>query len=155
MDKIRDRISYIEGLAEGLDLYENKREGKFYHEVIGILTDMNQTIVHIDSRLSELEEYVEAIDEDLNDIEWDYYEDGPEDFDEIYEMEDNDQVENTADEIEVTDFYQVICPNCQETVLVNHEALDDNYVDEVLCPNCQEVLIIDTEDLHNGQEAYQ
>ncbi len=92
METIHERISYIKGIAEGIDFYNNSKEGKIYSEMIQVITDLNRTLENTTSRLLELEEYVEAIDEDLNDVEWDFYEeeDDLDDLDDLYEIDDDD-----------------------------------------------------------------
>lgn len=163
MDRIQERISYIEGLAEGLDMLQNKKEGKFYSEVINILSSLNKTLQNVEARLHELEEYVEAIDEDLNDIEWDYYEgDDDDDFEfddsDDYSLLDSDEyiiedIYNEDDDEEIVEdltnedgYYQVICPSCNETVLIDHSLFETSNLEEVMCPNCHEILIIDNQE---------
>lgn len=143
MDNIKQQISYIEGLIEGLDLYDNKREGKVYDQLVNILYDFSETIEHLNNRVAELEEYVEAIDEDLNDIEWDYYEDDEfdDDIDDYY-FDENEDEDDDEDDI----FYRVVCPNCNETVMVDSDVFESDEPEEIVCPNCNEVLIIDSDD---------
>ncbi|MFX0559254.1 CD1247 N-terminal domain-containing protein [Tepidibacillus infernus] len=149
MSNIQERIAYLEGLAEGLEMYQNKKEGKFFEEIVGIMTEMNQTLQHFMDRLSELEEYVEAIDEDLNDLEWDFYEDDE-------DLEDDELEEGIDDELLVMEddqnegYYQVECPTCHETVMIDHHLLEHDEPTEVVCPNCNEVIIIDDEDQYIG-----
>lgn len=150
MDKLDHRISYIEGLADGMELFQDK-EGKFYQELIYVISDLNSSIQNIGVRLTELEEYVEAIDEDLNDLEWDYYEDD-EQFDEdidYYEMEDDDLLdeEDLYDELVAEDgVYHLLCPVCHETVIVEQDLFESNNVEQIICPHCQEVLIIEDDE---------
>lgn len=150
MDKLDQRISYIEGLADGMDLFQDK-EGRFYQELIHIISDLNHSIQNIGDRLTELEEYVEAVDEDLNDLEWDYYE-GDEQFDgdiDSYEMEDDDLLdeEDLYDELVADDeIYHLICPACHETVVVGHDVFASNKVEQIVCPYCHEVLIIEDDE---------
>jgi len=139
MDRLQERIAYMEGLADGLDLFDNKKEGKFYSELIGVITELNQTLIHTTDRLSELEEYVEAIDEDLNDIEWDYYEDD----DELLELDEEDfELDDDNDEETIT-YYEVECPTCKETIMVDRDLANNS--SEIECPSCQEMFIIEDE----------
>lgn len=154
MDDIQERLSYLHGLAEGLELYQNKKEGKFFQELMVLITEMNDELSHSKARLSELEEYVEAIDEDLNDIEIDYYGDPlyDDEFDEYDDYDDelltNEDLIDEEDDIELEDdeiFEQVECPSCHEIVLVNTD-LDEDEIGEVVCPHCHELFIVDNED---------
>jgi len=151
MDKLEQKIAYIEGLAEGMDLFQDK-EGRFYQELINIISDLNSTLQSVGVRLTELEEYVEAIDEDLNDLEWDYFEDDDQPFDEdidYYDMEDDDLLdeEDLYEELVADDgVYHVICPACNDTVIVDHDVFASNKVEQIVCPHCHEVLIIEDDE---------
>ncbi len=146
MDNIDERISYLEGLADGMDLFNDKKEGKFYSELINILSDVNHSMEHMTNRLTELEEYVEAIDEDLNDIEWDYYED---EDDDDQDQDYFEQIEEDVVNDEDNEYYQVVCPSCHESVMVKENVLENNQISEIVCPNCKEVLIVDDYDHSN------
>lgn len=150
MRRIQERISYIEGFAEGLDLH-NKKEGKLFDEFISILSELNQELEHTSNRLSELEEYVEAIDEDLNEIEWDYYEEDYDDDEEIEEVTEFDLEEDGEGENNLN-FFQLECPSCHEDIMIDQDLLANEDAEEIVCPSCQQMLIIDNEDFKLQEE---
>jgi DNA-directed RNA polymerase subunit delta len=91
----------------------------------------------------QLEEYIEAVDDDLTDLEESVYGDFEDDeleYDEDLEVEDND----TA-----IDYMEMKCPNCGEAVFVDEDVFHGDEVVEVLCPECQETVLVND----NGVEG--
>lgn len=125
------RVSYLKGLADGLSLDEESKEGKLLLRIIDLLDDMAGAVVQLQSDYEELVEYSEAIDEDLAELEDDFYEDEDEDED-----DDNDDYE----------CFTVECPNCGEMVEINADLLHTGGPVKVTCPLCNEVVLIDDED---------
>ncbi|SKC72191.1 CD1247 N-terminal domain-containing protein [Maledivibacter halophilus] len=133
MSYLNERVSYLKGLADGMELDANTKEGKLMLHIIDVLEDFADSIDELDDNLAEVNEYVDAIDEDLTDLEDDFYED----FDEFED-----------DEEEYVDFDEVRCPACGEIIYVDEELLDEdeNGEIEVTCPECNETLHITDED---------
>lgn len=69
-----DRISYMKGLAEGLQIDYSSKEGKLLKEMIHVLEDMSFEIEQLQSVSDEIEDYIVAIDDDLQLLEEDFYE---------------------------------------------------------------------------------
>lgn len=124
MDGIRERVAYLRGLSDGLSIDETTKEGKLLLAIVDVLEDMAEEIDLLDDEQQELDEYVNAIDEDLAAVE-----------DELYEYDD--------DEDEDDGYIEVECPNCNETVYIDEDALDSD--EEILCPSCSEPLPIEFE----------
>jgi DNA-directed RNA polymerase subunit RPC12/RpoP len=119
MSYLHEKVAYLKGLADGLQVDDSSKEGKLLLQIIEVLDafaeDMEDVYDELDDMsdaIEELDEYVDAIDEDLSDLEEDLYED--DDLDEEYE--------------------EVECPACGETVLIESQILDKD--DTVECPNC-------------------
>lgn len=125
MKNIREKISYLQGLAQGLDIQESSKEGRVLNGIIDILGDMAEQLEDIEDSQTDLEEYVETIDEDL------------------YELED----EFFGEEIDDEDMVEVKCPNCKEIVCFEADIVDDEDLIEVTCPNCDEVVYVNDQDL--------
>ena len=73
--EIKEKVAYIKGLAEGLNLDKASMEGKVFAAMLDLLEDMALTVSDIDEDLSACEYLVDAIDEDLTAIEDDFYDD--------------------------------------------------------------------------------
>src|SRR5690606_39074108 len=84
----------------------------------------------------EVEQYVEAIDVDLRDLEAVIYGDDEEFLDDDEDVEE----EAAGDQGEEDDpFVRAECPRCGEEVYFEESLLYDEHV-EISCPNCGEVL---------------
>jgi len=125
MEFLYEKVAYLKGLADGLDIEETTKEGKLLVKIIDILEDFADAIVEIDEDADEMAEYVEAMDEDLTNIEEDLYED-------LDEEEDEDE-----DDDEDIEFVEVECPNCSEEVYIDEDLLYEDDID-VVCPRCNE-----------------
>jgi len=128
MENVKQKISYLKGLIEGMEIKNDSKDGKIFGAIVGILEEMSDEIEELYVAQEELEEYLGDMDEDLSDLEEDFYEDDDEDdFD--------------ADE----DYIEVVCPDCGDTVCFEADILDDEDLIEVTCPNCVAVVFINDE----------
>lgn len=85
MDYLYERISYLRGLADGLDINEKSNEGKLLLNMVDVLEDFADAIGDLSIEQGEIEEYIDYIDEDLADVEDDIYADVEILDDEYYE----------------------------------------------------------------------
>lgn len=135
MGNLRERVSYLQGLAEGLAVEAESREGKLLSQVIGVLGDMAAELEKLQQAQQDLEEYVSALDESVGELEDDYYGAEEDEDEEDDEEEDDDNC-----------YIEVECPKCHERVFFEEEMLDDDVVTEITCPQCGEIVFsTDTE----------
>lgn len=129
---LTEKAAYIKGLAEGLALDETKPETKLIKELIALTEDMSRTISDLEDDTEYLNDYVEEIDEDLGNLEEDYY--GECDGDcEGCDGCDDDEDEDEEDE-EDEELFEAECPSCGETVYFDKTLDPENLV----CPACGE-----------------
>ena len=64
------------------------------------------------------------------------------DYDEILYGEDEDDEDEDVDDDD--DFFEVVCPNCGETIYFDEDMLDNP--DGLICPNCNEPIEINIPD---------
>lgn len=129
MENLYEKVAYLRGMAEGLGISEDSKEGKLIKNIIDVLDEFADAINELNIRYGELEDVVESIDEDLEKLEDEIYEDYDDEYDDdYYDEEDEDLVE-------------VTCPNCKVTFYLE----EDEYFnqDEVECPNCNEIIYLD------------
>ena len=69
MSNLSDRVSYLQGLAEGLKLDTEKNEGKLIEKILELLTDITAEMESLREDHDDLSSYVEAVDNDLSDLE--------------------------------------------------------------------------------------
>ena len=128
---VTEKAAYLKGLAEGLELDENSKEGKIIAAMIDTIEDMALTIADLEDGMAEVCDQIDAIDEDLDALEED-----------IYGELDDEELDD--------DIYEVECPACGDTVCVDASMLEQG---EMNCPNCGELLEFDLDDLDELSES--
>jgi ribosomal protein S27E len=117
---ISEKVAYLKGLAEGLNLdTEKSKEGKLISVMIGILEEVGLSIEDLEENAQALGEEIDVLSDDLADVEEQVF--GEDDEDEEDEEDYDD------------DWFEVECPTCQETLVVDEKALADGFVQ---CPSC-------------------
>ena len=134
MSELTDRVAFLRGLAEGMQLDESKPESKLILKMLDVMDEMAKDNDDLHKALDELNEYMESIDEDLSDMEEDIYGDAS-DRDDKGDGEDGDNGdENDEDERTV----EYACPYCGEVMVFDVERFD--FDEDYLCPNCHKPL---------------
>lgn len=127
----KEKVAYIRGLAQGLELDESKKEVKVINAIIDLLDDMSLSLSDVEENFDDLADQIDAVDEDLGSLEEEFYEDGAEDDDgECY--------------------YEVTCPSCNETICLSEDIIEDGQME---CPNCGEKLEFDFDNLDDCCEC--
>ena len=121
--EISEKVAYLKGLAEGLALDTESKEGKLISVMIGILEEIGMSIEDLEENATAMGEEIDAISDDLSDVEEIVYEDDDEDDDE-------------------EEFYVAMCPNCGGKVYFD----DSVNPEDVICPACQKPLISDEDE---------
>ena len=70
---VTEKAAYLKGLAEGLEITPDTKEGKLLLAVLDLLDDMALSIADLEDETAQIGEQVDMIDEDLSDLEDDYY----------------------------------------------------------------------------------
>ena len=124
---ISEKVAYLKGLAEGLDLDTQKsKEGKLISVMIGILEEVALSIEDLEENSLALGEEIDVLSDDLADVESIIYD------------EDEDE-EDDEDE----DFFEVECPTCEEPLVIDDETLAEGVI---VCPNCETKFALDLSD---------
>ncbi len=112
---ISEKVAYLKGLAEGLNLdTEKSKEGKLISVMIGILEEVGLSIEDLEENNRVLGEEIDVLSDDLADVESVVFDDeGGEDYDD--------------------DWFEMECPTCGEPLLIDEEALAAGVVQ---CPDC-------------------
>ena len=131
--EISQKVAYLKGLAEGLALDTETKEGKLIAAIIDVLDEMSIRFEDIDDNLVDLEDGLDAVSDDLSEVE-----------EALYEMDEDD--EELDDDAE---YFETTCPVCQEEIVFDEDTLDSG---EIRCPNCGEKLELDLSDLANAQD---
>lgn len=129
MNNITEKVAYLKGLMNGLDIDLTSKEGKLFNAILDVLDEMAVSIVDVEEAYDELQEVVDAIDEDLGELEEDFYDEDDCDCD-------------CCDEEE----YEIVCPTCGDSIYVDFDMLEEG---EMECPNCGERLEFDLDELED------
>ncbi len=130
-----ERASYIRGLMEGLELDPKAKETKVFNAIIELLDDLCVSVEELEDGFDLLSEQVDEIDEDLGNVEEDFY--GLEDDDCGCGCGHHHHGDFEDAEFEVT------CPSCGTTIPLDDDMLDE---DGIVCPHCGESLEFDYDD---------
>ncbi|MGO5048879.1 CD1247 N-terminal domain-containing protein [Dysosmobacter sp. Sow4_B12] len=122
--EIIEKVAYLKGLAEGMELDTEKKEGKLIAAIIDLLDDIALELEDLKDYADELGDGLDAVSDDLEDVE-----------DVIFGEDEDDE-----------DCYATTCPTCEETIYFDESILEDG---EVICPNCGEKLEFDMSSLED------
>ena len=122
MENLVSKVSYLKGLAEGLEIDKSSPEGKLLIKIVDVLSDIAACADDLLDAHADLEEKIDEIDADLADIEEIAYGD-----------EDDAEDDDFDDDM---DFFEIECPNCHEDFMVDFDALDEEK--GIVCPNCNQ-----------------
>lgn len=116
MSYISEKVAYLDGLADGLEI-GNDKQGKLLRGII-------DTLGAIADQMETQDETIEDLSDCVDDI-----------YDELDEMNEDDFDED--------DFIECVCPNCGETVYFDEDMIDSD--DGLICPNCNAPIDFDIE----------
>ena len=85
--EISEKVAYLKGLAEGLALDTDTKEGKLIAAIIDVLDDMAEKFVDLEDELCDVEDGLDAVSDDLSDVE-----------EALYEMDDEDDEDEEEEE---------------------------------------------------------
>lgn len=115
MNYLRERVSYLKGLAEGMQISDATNEGKLFKAIIDVLDDVALAVEELEEGQDSLYDQIEEIDEDLEEVE-----------NVIFGDEESDDSCCFATHIE--------CPYCKKHMDIDEDMIDENNM--IHCPNC-------------------
>ena len=111
--EITEKVAYLKGLAEGLSLDAETKEGKIIAAMIDILDDIALELEDLGDGLEEVCDGLDAVSEDLEEVE-----------DIVYDEFGEDDFEDEDEDEEEEECYATTCPNCEETVFFDEDVLN-------------------------------
>ena len=121
---ITEKVAYVRGLFDGLEVNTEKKEGRILKEMIAVLEEMALSIADLEAENDALQGVLDAMIEDIYDEDDSF--DEEEDFDPD------------------TELFEVVCPSCGEEIFVDEATLD---MGDIACPACGEELEFDLSSL--------
>lgn len=170
---IGEKVAYLKGLAEGLEISSDSKNGKILKGILDILEDIAASVQALEEENETLEDYITEIDEDLGNLEDDYdktcghkllappvhhghkhnhhhniNDDG--EFDDLEEDEDDydeEDDENESAENEILDgVFEMKCPHCKKRIFIETDEILKSDSMAVECPECgYEIEIVEDE----------
>ena len=125
--KLTEKMSYLQGLLDGLDIDNSTKEGKALVQMADVMNELVAYVEDLQSQVDELTELCDILDQDLGQVEDDIYDD-----DEDYDFDEDDEL------------YEITCPSCGDTILIDEGMIEEGSIN---CPNCDELLEFDCDDL--------
>ena len=152
MKSLTEKLSYIQGLCEGLALDDTTKEGKVLLAIVDLLDDLTDTVYQLDNDVDQIFDELDAIDEDLTDVEDALlYDDEDEDWDD--EEDDDDCCCGGHGHHHHHGDHKCKCGHHHDDEEDDEEWKDDedltdlfdeeNPLYEITCPKCGEVVCMD------------
>lgn len=130
---LKEKVSYLKGLAEGMQINDSTNEGKLLKAIIEVLDDVAQAVDEMGEVQEDLSNQVDEIDEDLAEIEKLIFDEKYDASDDYYDYDDDEYEE---DEI----ITELECPHCNETINLTEAYMKKN---SILCPHCSKEIEVD------------
>ena len=120
---ISEKVAYLKGLMEGMNLNADSNEGKLFLAIADVLDEIALEVEDLTDEVMELGDGLDVISDDLGDVE--------------------------DDEDDEEECYATTCPECEEEIFFDDSVLEDGKVE---CPNCGATLEFDPADLVEDEE---
>ena len=134
---ISEKVAYLKGLMEGMNLSADSNEGKLFRAIVDVLDEVALEVEDLTDEVMELGDGLDVISDDLSDVE-----------DVIFDEDDFDDYDD-EDEDDEEECYATTCPECEEEIFFDDSVLEDGKVE---CPNCGATLEFDPADLVEDEE---
>ena len=136
---ISEKVAYLKGLMEGMNLSADSNEGKLFRAIVNVLDEIALEVEDLTDEVMELGDGLDVISDDLGDVEDIIYDEDDDDYEELDEDEDDEEEE----------CYATTCSECEEEIFFDDSVLEDGKVE---CPNCGATLEFDPADLVEDEE---
>lgn len=151
MNEFAKKISYLQGLADGVKISEKSEEGTLIVKLIEVLNEAADEIDALWNKNNELETVIAAMDEELYAVNLDI----EELIDTVEDLSDNESESyddfdyDDDDDDDLFDFYgdddddllEILCPECGEDIVIDYDMLDEE--NNIVCPHCHQSIDLD------------
>ncbi len=124
MNYLKERVAFLKGMAEGMNLSDATNEGKLLKAIIEVLDDVALAVDDIEEVQEELSDQVDNLDEDLAEVEKVI-------FDEDFDVDDEDDY--------IGEFE---CPHCKKQIEIFADMIDSDSK-SIKCPECDKDIEIE------------
>ena len=135
---ILEKVAYLKGLVDGLDVGNDTKEGKIFAAIIDALNSMATEVDALGENAFDIADEIDALSSSLSDIESVMFGDG-------CDCDDDDEDGCDCGCCGGEDGeYGIDCPYCKEAIEVDEEMLASG---EIICPKCGQKLEFDFNDV--------
>ena len=141
-----EKLSYLKGVVDGMNLSEATNEGKLFLGIIDVLSALSSEKDQLESRVDKLGEYIDELDRSLSELCDTVYEENDPENDEEEEdrdrdvngsvLPDDDEFDDSEDGVS---YYSTICPYCKSYVTLTGDLLPEKG-EGFECPSCGKLL---------------
>ncbi len=128
MMTVTEKAAYLKGLVEMAHFEADTDEVKIIKALVDVIDELALSVADLEDEVAMMGEQLDAVDEDLEDLE-EY----------VYDDECDGDCCDCCDD----DYFEVECPACGETICLDESVLDE---DSIQCPACGETLEFDFDD---------
>lgn len=140
MGNLTDKVAYLQGLAEGMNLSSDTPEQKLLLKILDVLKDFSHEMEALREDQEELTEYVDNIDEDLTEVE-----------ELLFDEEDSDYGHDHDEDEELEGEMEYECPHCGYQTKFDLSEFD--FEEDYLCPQCHKSFFPESEDEDDEDEG--
>ncbi len=134
MMTISEKIAYIKGVADTLDLKTGDKKDQLILSLIDAMDDMALAIDDLETGLDALGAQVDEIDEDLGAVEEELYDLDGCDCEACCD-DDCDCCDDDCDCCCDDDCVEAVCPNCGADICIDFDELEEGK--PIICPSCE------------------
>ncbi|MFR5405011.1 MAG: CD1247 N-terminal domain-containing protein [Oscillibacter sp.] len=102
---ISEKVAYLKGLMEGMNLNADSNEGKLFLAIADVLDEIALEVEDLTDEVMELGDGLDVISDDLGDVE-----------DIVYDEDEDDYEDEEDDEDDEEECYATTCPECEEEI---------------------------------------
>ncbi len=117
-----EKVAYLKGLTDGVELDTTTKEGKVLKAVIEALDEIAQVLADVEETTAAVGSELDDLSQDLADVE-----------DVLFDEEEDGDYEDEEDE----EYYELKCPSCGEEITISEHILEEGKIN---CPSCGEEL---------------
>jgi len=152
MITVKEKVSYLKGLAEGMKITEATNEGKLLLAILDVLEDISCDLEYYEDEQDDFEERLDKVEDNMHDLEDEVY--GEYDYDYDHDCDcgcgcgcDDCDCGHDHEDIQ---YVTIECPHCNKETSFDVDMFDKD-TRSVQCPYCHEEIEVTYEDLDDEE----
>ena len=134
---IVEKAAYLRGLCDGLDIDTDTKEGKLLVAIVDVIDELAASVSDLEAVADEMSDELDEVAEELLELEGAF--------------DDDCDCDECGDDCECDDFhYEVVCPTCGDSIMVDEDILA---LGTIQCPGCGEDLEFDMDECCCGDDC--